>query len=747
MTSRLEESDSSGRAMSTYMPYFQTRLIEALEQLQVHDHLCLIYDTQVEQFAAAVPFIRLGLERGERCIYIADENSSAEINQAMRADGIDVDTAYATGALVLASKQDTYLKQGCFDPQTMIEFLTQAVQSAKAAGFTALRVTGEMTWALGNAADVERLIEYEARLNNFLPANEALAICQYNRRRFAPEIILDVIRTHPLVIFGNMVCHNFYYTPPEHFLQPNRTSLEVERLLANLYDREQAEEWLRASEARYHELADSITDIFFAFGHRLNYTYWNKASEKLMGLPAEAAIGKTFYDLFPDQRGSEAEQVYLEVLRTRQPKNFVAIYEQNNQPLFFEITAYPTRDGLAVLAKDVTERKKAEETLRQRNRDLALLNRASHVFISTLDLDKVLTVVLEEVRQMLGVLACSAWLIDPATDELVCRQVTTPQSELIRGWRMSPGQGLAGWVTQHGQSLIVADVLNDPRHYSGVDKKTGLPLRSILTVPLWARQRVIGVIQVVDAQVDRFDQTDLTLLESLAATAAIAIENARLYEQARQNAETKAALLNEVNHRVKNNLAAIIGLLYAEQRHAGLADQPIYQEIMTDLVNRVQGLATVHSMLSASQWEPISLSELVRLVVRSSLQALPPDKQVAVAVNTSPVQVTANQAHNLALIINELTTNTIRHALTGRYLAQITVNIYPQADRIWLEFRDDGPGYPEEVLREERHGVGFELINPLVRKSLRGELSLQNNQGAVAIISFTNLAAKGENDR
>jgi two-component system, sensor histidine kinase PdtaS len=273
---------------------------------------------------------------------------------------------------------------------------------------------------------------------------------------------------------------------------------------------------------------------------------------------------------------------------------------------------------------------------------------------------------------------------------------------------------------------------------------TGLPLRSILTVPLWARQQVIGVIQVVDAQVGRFNQTDLTLLESLAATAAIAVENARLYEQARQDAETKAALLNEVNHRVKNNMAAIIGLLYAEQRHVGLADQPVYQEIMTNLVNRVQGLATVHSMLSASQWAPVSLAELVRLVVRSSLQALPSYKQIMVNVTHSTVQVTPNQAHNLALIINELTTNTIRHAMLNRQQAQITVNIQPEADRIWLEFKDDGPGYPEHVLRLERHGVGFDLIAPLVHKGLQGELSLQNDPGATTIITFTNLTVNGE---
>ena len=168
------------------------------------------------------------------------------------------------------------------------------------------------------------------------------------------------------------------------------------------------------------------------------------------------------------------------------------------------------------------ENESVEQVLRQRNRELELLGRASQAFISTLDLDQVLATVLDEVRHVLDVTACSAWLIDPGTGDLVCRQVTDPQGDIIRGWRLAPGQGLAGWVVQHSQSLNVPDARVDERHYEGVDRKTGLPLRSILTVPLRVKDQVRGVIQVVDANVGRFDATDVLLLESLASTAAIA---------------------------------------------------------------------------------------------------------------------------------------------------------------------------------------------------------------------------------
>lgn len=182
-------------------------------------------------------------------------------------------------------------------------------------------------------------------------------------------------------------------------------------------------------------------------------------------------------------------------------------------------------------ARIEASRTQSEEALRRRTRELELLNRASQALSSTLDLDQVLITVLEEVRRLLGVVATSVWLIDPETDELFCRQATGPQNEIVRGWRLASGEGLAGWVARTGESLIVPDIRADERHSTKVDQETGLTLRSVLSVPLRVKQEVIGVLQVVDAEVGRFDATDLELLEPLAAEAAIAIENARLYAE------------------------------------------------------------------------------------------------------------------------------------------------------------------------------------------------------------------------
>lgn len=223
-------------------------LLKAVKGLGFHDHLCLIYESPEEQFAAIVPFVRLGLERGEKCVYVADDNTSAEVLEQMKRGGVDVARVLETGALSVITKKEAYLKRGYFDPDWMIWFLKEATDAAKAEGFTGLRVTGEMTWVLGKDPGSERLMEYEAKLNYFFPENDALAICQYNIGRFSPQIIMDVIRTHPLVIYRGQVCRNLYYVSPEEMLLPNQGYLEVSRLLYNILERERMEELNSQSE-------------------------------------------------------------------------------------------------------------------------------------------------------------------------------------------------------------------------------------------------------------------------------------------------------------------------------------------------------------------------------------------------------------------------------------------------------------------------------------------------------------------
>jgi len=230
-------------------------LASQIEQVGPHDHLCLIYDSQEEQFAAAIPFVRIGLERGEKCLYIADDNTVGAVFDGLRASGIDVDAAVKSGALKVATKRETYLKPGYFDPDWMIRFMSEETKRQKAAGFAAFRATGEMTWAHGPEPGTEKLMEYEAKLNYLAPEHDFLALCQYNRKLFSPEVILNVIATHPLVIYCGRLCRNPYYVPPDEFLMPDPSTSQVQRMLDTMSFWGRAEESLRDARDRLEKHA------------------------------------------------------------------------------------------------------------------------------------------------------------------------------------------------------------------------------------------------------------------------------------------------------------------------------------------------------------------------------------------------------------------------------------------------------------------------------------------------------------
>ena len=223
----------------------RTPLIDSLEQLGPHDHFCSIYESPEEHYAVAIPFMRMGLDRGEKCIYIADDGTTDDVRQRMESEGIDVERATASNALVVAGKEQAYLKHGSFDPDWMFTFWKEATDLAMSEGFSALRVTGETEWVVRGGRGLERWMEYESRLTHALSENKCSALCQYNRHHFPPELILDVIRTHPVVVYRGTVCRNLYYVPADEFLGTNEVEREVERLLTNIRERENIEQALR----------------------------------------------------------------------------------------------------------------------------------------------------------------------------------------------------------------------------------------------------------------------------------------------------------------------------------------------------------------------------------------------------------------------------------------------------------------------------------------------------------------------
>lgn len=213
-------------------------------------------------------------------------------------------------------------------------------------------------------------------------------------------------------------------------------------------------------------------------------------------------------------------------------------------------------------------------------------------------------------------------------------------------------------------------------------------------------------------------------------------ERKEAQERLRTLAETQEVLLREVNHRVKNNLTVIISMLHKEQdrlRYKGLAGSAT---VLQDLHDRIESLLVVHTMLSTRKWQDLDLGELCRKLVSVLVRSRAATAQLSVA--ESDVTVNSNQAHYLALVLNELATNSLKYASAASPRLEIRLRISREKGDIRIEYRDNGPGYPEAVTRGDYSGtsIGFDLVKGFVVRSLCGRISFHNDNGAVTLIRF-----------
>lgn len=404
------------------------------------------------------------------------------------------------------------------------------------------------------------------------------------------------------------------------------------------------------------------------------------------------------------------------------------------------------------------DHKRGEEILHHYATRLEALRRIDRDILAAQSPESIAQAALSHIQHMIPCLRASVAEFNLERQEAYVLAAFVDDQIRLRPAEILQPEAFNTGILRQGRIHVVDDIasLPDPAPLERALLEEGF--RSYINVPLMVQEELIGSLNIGSDRPNNFMADHLDIAEEVAISLAIAIQQARLHEQARQDAETKAILLHEVNHRVKNNLAAIVGLLYIELQHTGMQAQPTYQSIMTDLITRIEGLATVHQMLSASHWAPLRLSELARQIIQSVVQALAADRPVLIGVTDSvPVYVSPKQANSLAMVINEMATNTIKYAITTRQAVSISLNISvsegdhsienqqdssgDHADIVVLEYRDNGPGFPEEVLRAGRHNVGIYLIHNIVRRDLQGQVTLDNDNGAVIMVQFKAMEA------
>ncbi len=203
----------------------------------------------------------------------------------------------------------------------------------------------------------------------------------------------------------------------------------------------------------------------------------------------------------------------------------------------FDIVHLPwprDRERLVLSVRNALADRRRRRLLIYREQELAILDEVGKTIISTLELKKVLNIIMQKIKELVRSEAWSLLLADEKSDEYLFSVAIGAQADKLREFKLKIGQGIAGWVAREGKPIIIQNVLEDPRFFNEIDQELDLRTRSVLCVPLESRGKILGVIEVINKMEDGiFTDRDLDLVTKLAGFAAIAIDNARLYHQTR----------------------------------------------------------------------------------------------------------------------------------------------------------------------------------------------------------------------
>lgn len=410
--------------------------------------------------------------------------------------------------------------------------------------------------------------------------------------------------------------------------------------------------------------------------------------------------------------------------------------------------------------------RRSEQAARRRNEELSALIEINRVVTSSLELDEVLEATIQGIRGILQVEAGSLVMVDEETGRLDFRKTFSPEQGWIAGRTAQLGEGIVGFVVESGNPKLVNDVGRDPHFSSEVDEESGVTAHAILCVPLRVRDRVLGAIEVINKLDGVFTEQDLELLQAMAASVAVAVDNASLYSELADfalelersqaqlvQAEKMAAigrLAASVAHEINNPLQAIHNSLHLSlhQRleegrrleYVGMAQAEVQR-----LIEIVQRMLDFYRP-SRGGVVPTDVNDIVENVLALSHKRLQ-HGGIRVHTNLSPdlplVPMVSDQITQVGL---NIVINAVDAMPSGGDL-RLETTLSEDKEWVLITFRDTGPGMsPEQIAnlfepfyttKSDGTGLGLAISYGIVERH-GGEIEVlsQPGDGATFVVKL-----------
>jgi signal transduction histidine kinase len=347
---------------------------------------------------------------------------------------------------------------------------------------------------------------------------------------------------------------------------------------------------------------------------------------------------------------------------------------------------------------------------------------------TTFDIKRLLAETMELAANVIDAGAASILLVDEQEEELVFEVSHGTRGQLLRQQRIPIDEGIAGWVIQNGRAVIANDARSDQRFSHRVDVRTGFLTQSIAAVPLRIKGRIIGVLEVLNKYSDAgFSEEDIQLMSSIATQAAIAVENARLYQQIRQERDHVVEVQEEIRQELARNLhdgplqhLSAINMSLDHLQRLSVKGNPEAVQTQIEALQTLAHQAARDARNLLFELRPLILeTEGLVAALEQYVNQLNNSERFTVRLKTVEAlyQYQAKMAGTIFAIVQEAMDNVKRHADADH----VWLLAESQNDHIAVTIRDDGQGFELDIIDDpyNRHAC-FGLLNMRERAALMG---------------------------
>ncbi|TVQ10513.1 MAG: PAS domain S-box protein [Balneolaceae bacterium] len=469
--------------------------------------------------------------------------------------------------------------------------------------------------------------------------------------------------------------------------------------IGNFIEKQRVEENLRNSEKQYREVVESIKEVIFQTDEFGNWVFMNSSWTEITGYSREETLGKRFFDFIHPEDRPAFEELYKSLVDSDiwYCEEEIRILVKDGSVRWLEIYARLILDndglvnGTTGSLYDITERKLAEEALRESNEKQRALIQASPLAIITVD----------EKGKVYSSNVAATSLFGWEESEMAGRALpmihrqskkehTRLQEKILSGHGISSGElkGVRKDGTQVDISVSMAPIMN-------------------------ANNDVVAFIEII---------SDIT-------------EQKRSEKMIKDSLHEKEVLLKEIHHRVKNNMAIISGLLHLK---ADLVESEDTRILLHESSNRIRSMAMIHEMLYQNEtFASIDFGSYIKSLVETIDDFYNQEQSnVSIEIDSANIYLDINDAVPCGLILNELITNAYKHAFNGKKKGWIKVSFIRKGNEFVLTVKDNGKGLPHQLNLENANSLGMNLITGLTSQ-LKGTLDFKNGKGATFTLRFS----------